>query len=253
MDIEQERLALERLKIEGELELRRREVSLKESRRADSGPPRRSDPSVLKYIAVMGAFITAVIPISTGISGWYSLRLAEAKQAHEARTSYLDRVLAQSDTPQARETVLKFVLSVVNTNDPLVAWARSQLDDLNKAYVARKELDSALSTLNSAREQSDIEKRKLLDNISRLRREIREAEAKALVSRAEKTITQAPVLQTPDRSSTSRSEKRAAGISRQLHPPPGFCEQGFLCEIDGDRACCDSGTTPCQTCTLSPE
>lgn len=80
-------------------------------------------------VTTLTAIIAAVVPVTTAVQAHYEkareLALQDGKQAHEIRTSYLDRL----DKPGARLRTLRFVLAT--TNDPsLIAWAQAETKEV---------------------------------------------------------------------------------------------------------------------------
>lgn len=77
-------------------------------------------------VTTLTAIVAAVIPVTTAIQAHYQkereLVLQESKQAHEIRTSYLDRL----DKPGARLRALRFV--VATSSDPVLKkWASLEI------------------------------------------------------------------------------------------------------------------------------
>lgn len=88
-----------------------------------------------KLIATLTTVVAAVVPASTAIQGYYrnrrELALQESKQAHEIRTSYLDRL----DKPGSRLRTLRFVLAT--TDDAVLkAWAEAETMQVENELAA---------------------------------------------------------------------------------------------------------------------
>jgi len=101
-------------------------------------------------VASMTAIIAAVLPVTTAIQGHYEkereLLLQESKQAHEIRTSYLDRL----DKPGAKLRTLRFV-EATTTDEALRLWAQSE-----KRQV-QAEIQAEVDPLDKQIEQVDKE------------------------------------------------------------------------------------------------
>ncbi len=93
-------------------------------------------------VTTLTAIVAAVIPVTTAIQEHFQkvreLALEESKQAHEIRTSYLDRL----DKPGARLRTLRFVLAV-SDDSALKKWAQeetaqvqSEVDDIDGQIIA---------------------------------------------------------------------------------------------------------------------
>ena len=109
---------VERLKLERDVEQLRAElVNLRE------GPAPWWKRGAI--VTTMTALIAAVMPVTTAVQAHYQkereLVLQEGKQAHEIRTSYLDRL----EKPGAKLRTLRFVTAT--TSDPgLQKWASDE-------------------------------------------------------------------------------------------------------------------------------
>jgi len=96
-------------------------------------------------VTTLTAIIAAVLPVTTAVQAHYQkereIALQESKQAHEIRTSYLDRM----DKPGAKLRTLRFVLAT--TTDPaLKAWAE---EEEKRIQAELDEIDRQISYLQS--------------------------------------------------------------------------------------------------------
>jgi hypothetical protein len=96
-----------------------------------------------KLVATLTAVVAAIVPATTAIQEHYrnrrELALQESKQAHEIRTSYLDRL----DKPGARLRTLRFVLAT--TDDAVLkAWAHAETQQVQGEITAIQEQLAAL-------------------------------------------------------------------------------------------------------------
>jgi hypothetical protein len=153
-------------------------------------------------VTTLTALIAAVVPVTTAVQAHYQkereLALQESKQAHEIRTSYLDRL----DKPGAKLRTLRFVLAT--TNDPtLKAWAeeekkevKAELDEIDRkiaaidadAEVARsseKVLDEKIRTADEAVKagQTGADRKAAQANLDLLRRQKYEIEQRLQAAR----------------------------------------------------------------------
>ena len=76
-------------------------------------------------VATLTAVLAAVVPVTTAVEEHYrtsrELALEASKQAHDIRTSYLDRL----DKPGARLRTLRFVIATTD-DATLKAWAEAE-------------------------------------------------------------------------------------------------------------------------------
>jgi len=103
-------------------------------------------------VATLTTIIAAVIPVTTAVQAHYEkerqLALEESKQAHEIRTSYLDRL----EKPGARLRTLRFVLAT--TADPsLRQWAQAETkkvqEELDEIDQQIAEIDRQIAEFSS--------------------------------------------------------------------------------------------------------
>jgi hypothetical protein len=132
-------MELPSLRSEGErLKLERDNAQLR-AELAQLGKPWWHKGSV---VTTLTAIVAAVVPVTTAVQAHYQkereLVLQESKQAHEIRTSYLDRL----DKPRARMRTLRFVLATTS-DSALRSWAeeekrqaQSELDEIDRKIAA---------------------------------------------------------------------------------------------------------------------
>jgi hypothetical protein len=95
-------------------------------------------------VTTLTAIVAAIVPVTTAVQEHYrnkrELALEESKQAHEIRSSYLDRL----DKPGARLRTLRFV--VATTDDAVLkAWAEAETKEVEGEITSIREQLTALS------------------------------------------------------------------------------------------------------------
>jgi DNA repair exonuclease SbcCD ATPase subunit len=153
-------------------------------------------------VTTMTALIASVVPVTTAVQAHYEkereLALQESKQAHEIRTSYLDRL----DKPGARPRTLRFVIAT--TDDPVMKrWALEETRADEIAQQAQETVDQLSqdmrdqdARLSAAEEvvrtaRADAERQSAQANLDRLRQhklemEKRIQEARNAAAKAER-------------------------------------------------------------------
>ncbi len=99
-------------------------------------------------VGVLVAVIAAVPPLTAGVQSWINARnqldLARAKQAHEIRQKYLDRILSDVQS----RSVLQFLVDVED-DKKLRDWADKQLKETERRIARTKPgaYEDAISTV----------------------------------------------------------------------------------------------------------
>jgi len=109
-----------------------------------NGSPREKVPwwREATYITAIAAVLAAILPATALINGWYQTRSEDQSRVAEIRLKYLDRAIDPDRNEEDRAAVLKFLVEILSSGDPMKRWAQSQLDNLTEFLQMRVMYDS---------------------------------------------------------------------------------------------------------------
>lgn len=104
-------------------------------------------------ITAIAALIGAMVPITAGINGWYSVKVEREKFLAQMRLNFLDRALDSTKDPAYRESIIRYLLESSEPSDPLYKWA------YNQARVAEeiRKLENDIANLDSGLKRAGTE------------------------------------------------------------------------------------------------
>ena len=93
-------------------------------------------------ITAIAALIGAMVPITAGINGWYSVKVEREKFSAQMQLNFLDRALDPTKDSTYRESIIRYLLESTEPSNPLYKWA------YNQVRVGRRcELEKGISHL----------------------------------------------------------------------------------------------------------
>jgi hypothetical protein len=219
------------------------------------------------YVTAISAAI--IVPSVTLLDHWldytlevtkqeHALRLAEQKQSHEIRQTYLDRAIDPHRTTEYRRSVLSFLSVTLDDKEPMKGWAEEELTRLVRAVEIEGKLASAEAQSKSLQQQlaqARASEGRNSRDAQGLVRDLKATEAKvtSLQKELESAKSQAniaPISPLPAENMNDSSDEAASNDRANSPGSKQASKRGGGCCItcNGATICASSVSTSCGSC-----
>ena len=111
-----------------------------------------------KMVTVIASLLAAFIPLTTAVDGYFkgrsSLALAAEQQRHAMRMDYMKTALDPQAPEIQRQSRLRLLIAILDTDDPVREWARAELGVVNQTV---QQLETTLKTTKAELAQVQAE------------------------------------------------------------------------------------------------
>jgi hypothetical protein len=176
-----------------------------------------------KTVTVIASLLAAFVPITTAVDGYFKsksdLELATQQQRHAMRMDYMKTALDPEAPEMQRQSRLRLLIAILDSDDPVRTWAQSELNVVNGNV---EELKTTLKNTQNELAQAQAEELKAKQDLSALESKVQQNQAQSMAApQAEQHALQTELQKAKQKlqSATERKDhlsSRAADTSVKL-------------------------------------